>query len=250
MGIFTNILLSEIKPRPKRAGIAVAINILVTLLLYLVLMVGFGQLLPRIHLINLKDWMFPGIIGYIGAIIAFNLTLQDSFHTSSNVGLIDQIHSSPLLTYQIFMVKSLVNLLKSFGHLILSSITLLIISGIHIGFINLMLFWMYYIIGFIFINQFGSIAGIIATNLKIRSEFTLIFISILFLVCGVIVPSSQYPGILGQVVHYFPITILIEGGRDILVYNILSDINLIYVAVFSLLSYFIAYFTFKRWISR
>ncbi|MBU0712624.1 ABC transporter permease [bacterium] len=247
---FINILLSEIKPNPKRASIAVVINILSTLLLYLVFMVGFGHLLPRILFIDINAWMFPGIVGFVSTIIAFNLSLQDSFHSSREVGLIDQIHSSPLLTYQIYLVKSLVYLLKSSGHLILSSIVLLIASGVHVGFVNLLAFCLYFFVGLIFVNQFGLIAGIIATNLKVRSEFTIIFVAVIFLACGVIVPSTQYPGILGQIIHYFPVTILIEGGRDILVFNTLSNINMIYVLSFSILAYFAAFLTFKRWISR
>ncbi len=247
---FVNIVLSEIRPYPKQVTIAVMINILSTLLLYLVFMLGLGQLLPRILFINLNDWMFPGIVGFISVIIAFNLTLQDSFHTSREGSIIDQIHSSPLLTYQIYMIKSLVYLLKSFGHLFLSSIVLLIVSHVHVGFVNLFVFWLYFLVGLIFINQFGMIAGILATNIKIRSEFTIILVSVIFLACGAIIPSVQYSGILGQIIHYFPVSILIEGGRDILVYNTLSDVNMIYIVVFSLLSYFAAFLTFKRWISR
>jgi len=194
--------------------------------------------------------MFPGIIGFISAIIAFDLTLQDSFRTSCEASLIDQIHSTPLLPYQIYMINSLVYLLKSIGHLLLSSIVLLIVSNVHVGFVNLVAFWLYFLVGLIFINQFGIIAGILTTNIKMRSELTIIFVSVIFLVCGVIIPSVQYPGITGQIIHYFPVTMLLEGGRDILVYNTLSNVNMIYIAVFSLLSYFMAYFTFKRWISR
>ncbi|MDO9549161.1 MAG: ABC transporter permease [Candidatus Marinimicrobia bacterium] len=247
---FIDILLSEIKPKPKRASIAVVINILSTLLLYLVFMVGLGQLLPRILFIDLNDWMFPGIVGFISAIIAFNLALQDSFHTSRETGLIDQIHSSPLLTYQIYMLKSLVYLLKSFGHLFLSSIVLIIVSGVHVGFFNLLAFWLYFLVGLLFINQFGLIVGIVATNFKVRSEFIIIFVSVIFMACGVIMPSVQYPGILGQIIHYCPVTILIEGGRDILVYNTLGKFYMIYLLLFSILSYFAAFLTFKQWISR
>jgi len=247
---YIDILLSELKPKPKQVSIAVVINLLSTLILFLVFIVGLGQLLPRIQFINLNDWMFPGIVGFISAIIAFNLPLQDSFQISREAGLIDQIHSSPLLTYQIYLLKTLVYLIKSFGHLFLSSIVLLIASGIHVDFLDLLAFWLYFLVGLLFINQFGLLAGIIATNIKVRSEFTIIFISVIFLACGVIIPSAQYPGIFGQIIHYFPITILIEGGRDILVYNCLSNVNLIYVLLLSVISYFAAFLTFKHWISR
>jgi len=247
---FTDILLTEIKPRPVRTTVALLINIFSTLLLYLVFIVGLGHFLPRILFIDLNNWMFPGIVGYISAVIAFNLTFQDAFHFSCETGLIDQINSSPLLTWQIYLLKSLVYLLRSAGHLLLSSIVLLIVGGIQFDLLNLLAFWLYSVAGLLFINQFGMITGLIATNLKMRSEFAIILISVIFMVCGVIIPSAQYPGNIGQIIHYFPVTILIEGGRDIMVYNFLSDVNLTYVLLLAIFSYFVAFLTFKRWISR
>lgn len=245
-----SILLSELKPKPVCASIGTLINILASLLLYLVLSIGLGLLLPRIQLIETELWMIPGIIGFITGIIAFNIALQDSFHYSYNPGLTDQLLSSPLLCRQVFLIKSLIYLSKSSGHLILSSLVLLIVSGLQLNFGWLILFWLYYIIGLISINQFGIMAGIITTNLKIRSEFTIIFVMIIFLVCGVIVPSHQYSGIVGQVIHWFPVTVLLEGGRDILIYHSIDKINLIYLALLAILVYFSAYFLYKRRNSR
>lgn len=245
-----SILMLELKPQPVRAGIAVLINILSTLLLYLLFIVGLGLLLPRIQFVDIQQWMTPGIIGFITGIIAFNIPLQDSFHYSQEIGLTDQILSSPLLCRQVYLVKSLIYWLKSAGHLLLSTLVLLIVGKCPVNFGFLVLFWLYYLLGLLSINQFGIMAGIISTNLKIRSEFTIIFIMIIFLVCGIIVPSFQYSGVAGTIIHYFPASILFEGGRDILVYHTIGTVNLIYLALLAIVSYFISYFLYKRRNSR
>ena len=244
------IILSEIKPKSLRAGLAILTNILTTVLLYLVFITGLGQLLPRIQFINIGLWILPGIAAYIVSAVAFNLSLRDLYHYSFNSGLIDQIQSTPLLTYQVYFLKSLIILIKSGGHLILTSVVLLIISGVRVHFINLILFWLYLILGLIFISQFGVISGILAAKLKIRSEFVIIFVMALFMLCGVIVPSSEYPGLLGIMIRYFPVTVLFEGGRDLMLGGNISGIYLIYVAGFSIVSYFIAFFIFRQWTRR
>jgi hypothetical protein len=52
MNTMLPILLSELKPG-KRTGIAVVINILATLTLYLVFVVGLRELIPRIQLTDI-----------------------------------------------------------------------------------------------------------------------------------------------------------------------------------------------------
>ncbi|MCK4640543.1 MAG: hypothetical protein KAU06_04330, partial [Candidatus Marinimicrobia bacterium] len=129
MNIILPILLTELKPG-KRTGIAAAINILATLTLYLVFVVGLGELIPRIQLTDIDIWMFPGIIGLFATFMAFNPALQDTYRMVCETGLIDQINSSRLLTYQVYFIKSAILLVESFEHLILSSITLWIVAGI------------------------------------------------------------------------------------------------------------------------
>ena len=247
---FLEIILTEIKPKPFKVSSAILINILTSVLFYLVFITGLGQLLPRIHFIDIKLWIFPGLVAYIVSIIAFNLSLRDLYHQSLETGLIDQIHAAPLLTYQVYFIKSLIYLLKSAGHLLLTSLVLLIISSVPVSIFNLLLFYLYLILGLIFINQFGVIAGIVATKIKIRSEFAIIFIMALFMLCGVIIPSSEYPGIMAAIIRYFPVTVLFEGGRDLIVNGYISEIYLIYMAGFSIISYFIAFLIFRQWVRR
>ena len=51
-------------------------------------------------------------------------------------------------------------------------------------------------------------------------------------------------------IRYFPVTVLFEGGRDLMLGGNISGIYLIYVAGFSIVSYFIAFFIFRQWTRR
>ncbi|MBU4444384.1 ABC transporter permease [bacterium] len=249
MNIILSILLTELKPG-KRLGIAVVINILATLLLYLVFVVGLGELIPRIQLTDVDIWMFPGIIGLFATFMAFNLALQDTYRIVCETGLIDQINSSRLLTYQVYLIKSVIFLVKSFGHLILSSITLWIVAGIRLNVGYLILFWFYYILGLILISQIGMLTGVISANIRLqRGLLNSLVIAVLFC-SGVIVPSLRYPGIWSQIIQYFPTTVIIEGGRELLIFHSLNKIYLPYIIFIDMAIVGIGYTVFRRRLSR
>ncbi|MCG2715077.1 MAG: ABC transporter permease [Candidatus Marinimicrobia bacterium] len=249
MNIILSILLTELKP-DKRLGIAVVINILATLLLYLVFVVGLGELIPRIQLTDVDIWMFPGIIGLFATFMAFNLALQDTYRIVCETGLIDQINSSRLLTYQVYLIKSVIFLVKSFGHLILSSITLWIVAGIRLNVGYLILFWFYYILGLILISQIGMLTGVISANIRLqRGLLNSLVIAVLFC-SGVIVPSLRYPGIWSQIIQYFPTNVIIEGGRELLIFHSLNKIYLPYIIFIDMAIVGIGYTVFRRRLSR
>lgn len=249
MNIMLPILLTELKPG-KRTGIAVVINILATLTLYLVFVVGLGELIPRIQLTDVNIWMFPGIIGLFVTFMAFNLALQDTYRMFCESGLIDQINSSRLLTYQVYFIKSVIFLIESFGHLILSSIILWIVSGIHLNIGYLILFWFYYILGLILVSQIGVITGILSTNIRLQRGLLNSLVIAMLLCSGVIVPSLRYPGIWSQIIQYFPTTVIIEGGRELLIFHSLNKIYLPYLIFIDMAIVGIGYTVFRRRLSR
>ena len=249
MNIILPILLTELKPG-ERTGIAVAINILATLMLYLVFVVGLGELIPRIQLTDVDIWMFPGIIGLFATFMAFNLALQGTYRMVCETGLIDQINSSRLLTYQVYFIKSAIFLVESFGHLILSSITLWIVAGIRLNVGYLILFWFYYILGLILISQIGMITGILSANIRLQRGLLNSLIIAVFLCSGVIVPSLCYPGIWSQIIQYFPTTAIIKGGRELLIFHSLNKIYLPYLIFIDMAIVGIGYTVFSRRLSR
>jgi ABC-type polysaccharide/polyol phosphate export permease len=244
-----NILLHELTPDGKRTPILVIINILTTLLLYLVLIVGMGNMLPRIQFVDIRQWMFPGAVGFFTLIFAFNLPLHEAYTMTNHTGLIDQVYSSPLLTGHVFMVKSVVYLLKSSAHLLLSSVVLLIIArpALHFGY--LLLFWLYMIFSFIALNQLGIITGICSANLKIRTGMVILFFTTLVLGSGILIPADQYPGMWKALIGYFPLTAIIEGAREIVLYGTFDQISGLIVLFLNVLAIVISYFLFKRKIS-
>ncbi len=249
MNIILSILLTELKPG-KRTGIAAAINILATLTLYLVFVVGLGELIPRIQLTDIDIWMFPGIIGLFATFMAFNPALQDTYRMVCKTGLIDQINSSRLLTYQVYFIKSAILLVESFGHLILSSVILWIVAGIRLNVGFLILFWFYYIFGLILISQIGMITGILSANIRLQRGLLNSLIIAVFLCSGVIVPSLRYPGIWSQIIQYFPTTVIIEGGRELLIFHSLNKIYLPYLIFIDMAIVGIGYTIFRRRLSQ
>ena len=249
MNIILPILLTELKPG-KRTGIAVVINILATLTLYLVFVVGLGELITRIQLTDIDIWMFPGIIGLFATFMAFNLALQDTYRMVCETGLIDQINSSRLLTYQVYFIKSVIFLVNSFGHMILSSVMLWIVAGIRLNVGYLILFWFYYILGLILISQVGMLTGILSANIRLqRGLLNSLVIAVLFC-SGVIVPSLRYPGIWSQIIQYFPTNVIIEGGRELLIFHSLNKIYLLYLIFIDMIIVGIGYIVFRRRLSR
>ncbi|MBC8491126.1 MAG: ABC transporter permease [Candidatus Marinimicrobia bacterium] len=249
MNVILPILLTELKPG-KRTGIAVVINILATLTLYLVFVVGLGELIPRIQFTDIDIWLFPGIIGLFAIFMAFNLALQDTYRMFCETGLIDQINSSRLLTYQIYFIKSAIFLVESFGHLILSSITLWIVVGIRLNVGYLILFWLYYILGLILISQIGMLTGVISANIRLQRGLLNSLVIAVLLCSGVIVPSLRYPGMWSQIIQYFPTTAIIEGGRELLIFHSLNKIYLPYLIFIDMAIVGIGYTVFRRRLSR
>lgn len=250
MNTVLDILLIELKPNLRRTGIAVIINILATLTLYLVFVVGLRELIPRIQLTDTDIWLFPGIIGLFATFMAFNLALQDTYRMVCETGLIDQINSSRLLTYQVYFIRSAIFLVESFGHLILSSIILWIIAGIRLNVGYLILFWFYYILGLIFISQIGMLTGIISANIKLQRGLLNSLVIAVLLCSGAIVPSLRYPGIWSQIIQYFPTTVIIEGGRELLIFHSLDKIYLPYLIFIDMAIVGIGYTVFRRRLSR
>ena len=249
MNIILPILLTELKPG-KRTGVAVVINILATLTLYLVFVVGLGELIPRIQFTNIDIWLFPGIIGLFATFMAFNLALQDTYRMVCETGLIDQINSSRLLTYQVYFIRSAIFLVESLGHLILSSITLWIVAGIRLNVGYLILFWFYYILGLILISQIGMITGILSANIRLQRGLLNSLVIAVLLCSGAVVPSLRYPGIWSQIIQYFPITVIIEGGRELLIFHSLNKIYLPYLIFIDVAIVGIGYTVFRRRLSQ
>jgi ABC-type polysaccharide/polyol phosphate export permease len=249
MNIILPILLTELKPG-KRTGVAVVINILATLTLYLVFVLGLGELIPRIQFTNIDIWLFPGIIGLFATFMAFNLALQDTYRMVCETGLIDQINSSRLLTYQVYFIRSAIFLVESLGHLILSSITLWIVAGIRLNIGYLILFWFYYILGLILISQIGMITGILSANIRLQRGLLNSLVIAVLLCSGAIVPSLRYPGIWSQIIQYFPTTVIIEGGRELLIFHSLNKIYLPYLIFIDVAIVGIGYTVFRRRLSQ
>jgi len=246
MNPLQTILLTELKPFWKRAWIELLVNVLTTVILYIGFVIGLSSLIPRIQTVALHEWIFPGIVGFYAIIITFNLSLLEISKLSDKRGLLDQIYSTPLVAYQVYLVKSFVYLLRGIVYLIVSSLVLLLLAGKNIQFGWLILFWLYYVVGLIFIVQAGIITGFILTKSKLQHGMILMLFIAVLLCTGIIIPSSFYPGILNPIVKFFPTNVLIEGGRELLVFHKLSGVFSLYIIVFDSILTGISYFIFRR----
>ena len=243
------ILLTELKPFWKRAGIELLVSVLTIVILYIGFAIGLSSLIPKVQTVVLREWFFPGIIGFYAIIMTFNLSLQEINQLSPKKGLLDQVYSTPLVAYQVYCVKSLICLFQGIAYLIVSSLVLFLLAGKNIQLGWLILFWLYYIVGLIFIVQAGVITGFILIKNKLQNGMILMLFIAILLCTGTIIPSSFYPGILYPIVKFFPTNVLIEGGRELLVFHKLSGVFILYLIVFDSMLTGIGYFVFRRQIT-
>jgi ABC-type polysaccharide/polyol phosphate export permease len=249
MNPLQTILLVELKPFWKKAGVELLVNILTTVILYIGFVIGLGCLIPQIQTMPFRVWIFQGIIGFYAIIITFNLSLLETSKLSDKQGLLDQIYSTPLVAYQVYLVKSFGYLIQGIAYLIVSSLVLFLLAGKNIQFSWLILFWLYYAIGLIFVAQTGIIAGITLTKIKLRQGIILMLLIAILFCTGTIVPSTVFPGILNPIVKFFPTNVLIEGGRELLVFHKLSGIFGLYIVLLDSVLFGIGYFIFRRWLT-
>jgi len=249
MNPLQTILLTELKPFWKKAGIELLFNVLTVIILYIGFVIGLSSLIPRVQTVALSEWIFPGIIGFYAVIMTFNLSLQEINQLSNKRGLLDQVYSTPLVAYQVYIVKSLVYLIKGVAYLIVSSLVLFLLAGKNIQLGWLILFWLYYVVGLIFMVQTGIITGFILTKSKLQYGMILMLFIAILLCTGTIIPSSFYPGILNPIVKFFPTNVLIEGGRELLVFHKLNGVFSLYIVVFDSILTGIGYFIFRRQIT-
>jgi ABC-type polysaccharide/polyol phosphate export permease len=249
MNPLQTILLAELKPFWKKMGIELLVNVLTIIILFIGFVIGLSNLIPRIQMVALREWIFPGIIGFYAIIMTFNLSLQETNKLSNKRGLLDQVYSTPLVAHQVYFIKSLVYLLQGVAYLIVSSLVLLLLAGKNIQFGWLILFWLYYVVGLIFITYTGIITGFILTKSRLQHGMILMLFIAVLLCTGTIIPSSFYPGILNPIVKFFPTNILIEGGRELLVFHRLSGVFSLYIIVFDSILAGIGYFIFRRQIT-
>jgi len=243
------ILLTELKPFWKRAGIELLVSVLTIVILYIGFVIGLSSLIPKVQTVALREWFFPGIIGFYAIIMTFNLSLQEINQLSNKRGLLDQVYSTPLVAYQVYFIKSLLYLLQGVAYLIVSSLFLFLLAGKNIQLGWLILFWLYYVVGLIFIVQTGIITGFILTKSKLQHGMILMLFIAVLLCTGTIIPSSFYPGIFNLIVKFFPTNVLIEGGRELLVFHKIDGVFSLYIIVFDSILTGIGYFIFRRQIT-
>ncbi len=243
LGLF---LRKACRPRPQRILILLGYNLIATLLSFIVLGVGLSHWIPKINYTDALVFWYPGIISFWGIIFAWGIAGERTYQVVHATRTISQIRISPLSTSTIYFGELLSFGLEALAHVLLSSLVLLILIGGQLNFFFLLQFWVYMaLIIYIFV-QAGIIAGI---KLPRRESFFMLSIALiapLLLISGVLFPTHIYTGVWDNLFYYFPLTVMVEGARELLVYHSYNFIYLIYIFLLDGLVTLLCYFLFKK----
>ena len=241
---------NELKPTTKKVLSVLFINLVGVFLFYLVFILGLNTLLPRINFISTSQYMFPGIIAFISGVIAYGLSSVNTWKMLNVSGLMDQIRTSNLSLWQIHLSKSISFVIETIIHMVLSSIFLYIVIGFSLPFAYILFFWVYLIFGVFFIIQIGIIVSTLIVNQTTHFLIIIFIVIPLFLLSGMIIPTSYYPEVFSQIIYYIPTTAIIEGGRELFINHSLNLFYFLYLIGLGIVTYFVSYSIFKRKLER
>jgi len=237
---------NELKTTTKKVLSGLVINLIGVFLLYLIFIVGLSTLLPRINFIDTSQYMFAGIIAFISGIVAYGLSSVNTWEMLNVSGLMDQIRTSNISPWQIHLSKSIAYVIKTLIYTVLSSIFLYIMIGFSLPFSYILFFWVYLIFGVFFILQIGIIVGTLIFNQRTHILIIIFIVIPLFLLSGMIVPTSYYPKVFSQIIYYIPTTGIIEGGRVLFISHSVDIFYFLYLIGLGIVTYFVSYSFFKR----
>ncbi len=239
------IIKKEFSPIFSKLILPLILNLFCCIILFLLFFKGIATIIPELNNIDTKNIYLPNVISLITICIAFGISYFNTnklFHTN----ILNQIRTTNLMEFQIYLGKFLSILFFTFIQMIFSFIILTILTGITINILYTIVFLLFLLFSVVFIIQISIILGIVLSN---QRTFSLILFFIFFpliLLSGVIIPSDIYSDFLYYTIKYLPTTMIIEGGNAIFL-NL--NINIIYVIVISLLNIIfsvLSYILFKK----
>lgn len=248
MSLSNLMIKNEFRFNSGKIVLGLIFNIIGTGLMYLVFVYSLNKILPRIDYIDLDKFMFSSIIGWLNAMLAVGLTSNYIFrYFKDSRGDYQRLAGTPISRVYIgFLARSLVVLII---HLIVSSLVLAALARYFPGFEQLLIFWAYALLALIFFIQVGIVIGMGRDQ---RTQFYWIFLIILplFLMSGMIIPTHYYEGYLRHILMAFPSTVLIEGGRSILLKQPFNIVNILYLLGLNIFLFIGALYFFKRKLQR
>lgn len=159
-----------------------------------------------------------------------------------NLGLMSQVKVSAEAIVLVELIESLVEFTINF-------IILVVVAAI-MGFFPTMLYlYLPIIFLIIFIATLGGMFFISSLGVFIRDIPTIVsmVLRLLFFVSGVIITPDMLPENLQGYLSLNPLLQMIESVRDLVIYaKAPSVLSLVYMSAFSLLSFIIGYFTFRK----
>ncbi len=243
--IFKKIMLkNELRLDFHKILLGLFFNIIGTCLVYFALVTGLGKILPRIDYLEVDKFISSAIIGFTSGLMALGLAssyvthyFQDSRGDHGRLpGMpISQIYGSFLIRLWIILIL----------HLLVTTLTVLILSGFFPGLGRLLLFWIFAILPLGIFIQLGMLIGLAEDR---RNQFYWIFLILvpLFLMSGMIIPTHFHTGFISKLLMALPSTVLIEGGRSILTRQPFEFLNILYLLALNILLFIGGIFFFKR----
>jgi len=235
---------NEFRFNPGKIVLGLIFNVMGTGLAYLALSFNLGKILPRIDYIDLDKFMFTSIISWLNTMLALGLTANYVFrYFKESRGDFQRLAGTPVVQiYSAFLIRSAVILIF---HLIVSSLILAVFSGYLPEFERLLIFWIYALLALIFFIQLGIMIGMGKDQ---RTQFYWIFLVILplFLLSGMIIPTHFHDGYLRYFLIILPSTVLIEGGRRILLNQLFNILNPLYLLGLNIFMFIGGLYFFKR----
>jgi ABC-type polysaccharide/polyol phosphate export permease len=236
----------EVKLSPKKIITELIFITVGTLILYLAFIAGFKNLIPRINSVETTKFMFASITIFLPAIATFILSTLHTWNFVNREELLEQIRISNLFYWQIYLYKSIYFMLHSVIYVIISTLLIFALINFSINFLNILLFWIYYILCSIFIIQVGILIGIFVRDVRYITYIFSFIILPLFIASGTIVPTEFYPEIIDKIIYYLPTTAMIEGGRSLIINRSFNTFYLIYIVIMDCVIYFAVIQSFRK----
>ncbi len=238
--------LESLMPLGRRILTAFLFNLVGCLLLYAAFGVGLASILPHSMTFDFAGTIIPGLIVLVSSMVAFSLSISESWRSIRYSGYLDQLRTARYFEWQIHLAQSLKILIETIFHIVLTSLFLLMLSGLKINLFLLFGFWIYLIIGVIFIIQSGILIGIHIVERQFPFYFIILFLIPLFLMSGVLVPVHQYPTFWARIIYFLPTTAIVEGARQLFSNHHFNVLYFLYMLVLAGSSYLICFHFYRR----
>lgn len=240
------LIKDELKLSPKKIITELIFVTAGTLILYLAFITGFKKLIPVIGSVETAKFMFASVTTFLPAIATFFLSTFHTWNFVNRKELFEQIRASNLFYWQTHLYKSIYFAIHSTIYVITSSLLVFILVNFSINFLNILLFWIYYILCSIFVIQLGILIGIFVQDKKYITYIFSFIVLPLFIASGTIVSTEFYPKIIDKIIYYLPTTAIIEGGRKLIIDGSFNIFYLIYIIIIDCVIYFTTMQFFKK----